>query len=361
MIFFLRRWFANRERLAFKLVNALIVALLLNVTFGVLFYFAERNAQEGLTLVDSLWWAMVTMTTVGYGDFFATTWVGRFLVSYPCFILGIGIIGYLLGVVAEGMIDRLSRKRKGFMKIKHTGHIIICNCPHTDKVLRIADELRFHDSKLPIVVVADNLEENPSEFVEKNIDFVRGRPVVETIMLQANIIESSGIIILARDPCDPACDAESYATGSIVEQIGDDAGKELRTVVEVINPKNERMMTRARIDGLVMADGLSDRLLVQELLTPGSQNVFSQLLTTTEGSEIYTIDSSHDSGKFIDLQIEVLRFSDDVQIIGIVRQGSVMLNPGRSTEIEPGDRYIALARNRSCIDSFKTQLSEIKL
>lgn len=359
MIFFLRKWLAHRDRLPFKVVNALLAALLLNVLFGVLFYLAEKDAQEGLTLVDSLWWAMVTMTTVGYGDYFATTWAGRFLVSYPCFILGIGIIGYLLGVVAEGMIDRLSRKRKGLMKIKHSGHIIICNCPNEEKVLRIASELRFHTKDLPIVVITDAFEETPAAFVENNVDFVHGRPVAENILHQANLTESAGVIILARNARDPASDAESYATGSIIEQMGDDAGKELKTVVELINPSNQRMMSRARTDGMVMAEGLADRLLVQELLTPGSQNVFAQLLTTTEGSEIYTIEAPKAGGAFVDQQIAVLKQAEDVQLIGIVRQKEVMLNPGRSVIVQEGDRYIALARNRHCMDAFKSQLSQI--
>lgn len=361
MIFLLRKWFANCDQLGIKLVNALLAALALNLLFGSLFYWAEKGAQDGLTLVDSLWWAMVTMTTVGYGDLYATTWVGRFLVSYPCFIIGIGIIGYLLGVVAEGMIDRLSRKRKGLMTIKHTDHVLICNCPTEEKVRRIAAELRFHTPELPVVVVSDDLEETPAGFVEDKIDFVRGSPVVENTLRQANVTEASGIIVLARDPRDPACDAETYATGSIVEQLGDDAGRELKTVVELIDPRNERMMARARTDGMVMAEGLSDRLLVQELLTPGSQNVFAQLLTTTEGSEIYTLDAPRTGVSFVDLQIAVLRESEDVQLIGLVRDRESLLNPARSVELREGDRLIALARNRQCIQSFQTLLPNLSV
>ena len=83
----------------------LIVAVLLNVVLGVLFYVAERGVQEGLTLVDSIWWAMVTMTTVGYGDFYAKTFIGRFLISYPCMLLGIGVFGYLVGIVANSLLN----------------------------------------------------------------------------------------------------------------------------------------------------------------------------------------------------------------------------------------------------------------
>ena len=54
-------------------------AVLLNVAFGLLFYLAERNVQD-ISITDALWWSMVTMTTVGYGDFYAQSAVGRFII-----------------------------------------------------------------------------------------------------------------------------------------------------------------------------------------------------------------------------------------------------------------------------------------
>lgn len=101
-----------------NVTRVILIAVILNLLFGVLFYFAERDVQEGLTLTDSIWWAMVTMTTVGYGDFYAQTAIGRYLISYPCMLLGIGIMGYLVGLVAEEMLERGSRKRKGLLEIK---------------------------------------------------------------------------------------------------------------------------------------------------------------------------------------------------------------------------------------------------
>ena len=64
--------------------------LLLSVLFAVGFYFAERRVNPELEFADAIWWAMVSLTTVGYGDYYAQTAVGRFLISFPAFILGIG-------------------------------------------------------------------------------------------------------------------------------------------------------------------------------------------------------------------------------------------------------------------------------
>ena len=117
-----------------------------------MFYLAERNTQSGLTLADGLWWAMVTMTTVGYGDYYAQTSVGRFLVSYPAMLVGIGLVGYLAGTVAETVIHRLSKRRKGLLAVKMRDHFVICNCPTTGKVLQLVDELRHHSEQFRLAV-----------------------------------------------------------------------------------------------------------------------------------------------------------------------------------------------------------------
>jgi voltage-gated potassium channel len=89
-------WISKRYLLQMKISRIFLTGFLLNFVFGFLFYFVEKTAQPELTVLDAMWWAMVTMTTVGYGDFYARTMPGRFLVSYPCMLVGIGMIGYLV-------------------------------------------------------------------------------------------------------------------------------------------------------------------------------------------------------------------------------------------------------------------------
>ena len=105
-----------------SIVKVVALLVILNFLFGALFYFVERDIQEGLTFSDAIWWAMVTMTTVGYGDFYAQTNLGRYLISYPCMLVGIGIIGYLISALAESMVERIGRYRRGFMAIKTKNH-----------------------------------------------------------------------------------------------------------------------------------------------------------------------------------------------------------------------------------------------
>ncbi|MDW5326724.1 ion transporter [Plantactinospora sp. KLBMP9567] len=64
----------------------------------------ESNIQS---YPEALWWGVVTITTVGYGDFYPTTVEGR-LVALGLMIGGIGLIGFVTGSLATWIVDRIS-------------------------------------------------------------------------------------------------------------------------------------------------------------------------------------------------------------------------------------------------------------
>ena len=56
------------------------------------------------------WWAVITMTTVGYGDIFPITWQGKIVASL-CAMSGLMVIGLLISIIVVSMIES-SRKRQ---------------------------------------------------------------------------------------------------------------------------------------------------------------------------------------------------------------------------------------------------------
>jgi voltage-gated potassium channel len=82
-----------------------LLVLLTAVGGAAAFEVAERHAQPDLSFGDSLWWAIVTMTTVGYGDFSPHTELGR-VVEVIVMLIGIGFIALLTGSIAERFLRR---------------------------------------------------------------------------------------------------------------------------------------------------------------------------------------------------------------------------------------------------------------
>jgi voltage-gated potassium channel len=90
----------------------LLVALLLVVNGAVAVYFYERHAAGSNihTLGNSLWWAMVTVTTVGYGDYYPVTVLGR-VASLFIMATGILTLAVVTAQVASSFMDQASRRR----------------------------------------------------------------------------------------------------------------------------------------------------------------------------------------------------------------------------------------------------------
>ncbi|MEC3919829.1 potassium channel family protein [Nocardia sp. CDC160] len=97
--------FQARMRLAvFVGVSSVLLVLLCSVAV----FDAERDAPGANihTLGEAAWWSVVSVTTVGYGDFHPVTVTGR-LVAVVLMTVGIGLISFTIGAVTSWVIDKL--------------------------------------------------------------------------------------------------------------------------------------------------------------------------------------------------------------------------------------------------------------
>lgn len=84
--------------------------LFLNLTTVV--YFFERHAPHGniKTVGNALWWAIVTLSTVGYGDFYPVTWQGRTAAAL-LMAVGFAVLATVTAQISSSFIDQAARAR----------------------------------------------------------------------------------------------------------------------------------------------------------------------------------------------------------------------------------------------------------
>lgn len=94
----------------FKIIVFLTTVITTVIIFGTLIYLIE-GPEHGFTSIPlSIYWAIVTMTTVGYGDIAPQTTLGQTLASI-IMIMGYGIIAVPTGIVSSEMISLKRRER----------------------------------------------------------------------------------------------------------------------------------------------------------------------------------------------------------------------------------------------------------
>ncbi len=84
--------------------------LFLNLT-AVVFFYEHRAPNANIrTVGNALWWAVVTLTTVGYGDFYPVTWQGRVAAALLMFV-GFAVLATVTAQISSLFIDQAARAR----------------------------------------------------------------------------------------------------------------------------------------------------------------------------------------------------------------------------------------------------------
>lgn len=112
-----------------ELVTTIFILLVLMLLASSLMYYAEHEAQPDTfsSMPAAMWWAVATLSTVGYGDVYPVTLFGKLLASAIA-VLGIGMFALPTGILGAAFVEEIQRTRSA---PKH--------CPHCGKELSDQD------------------------------------------------------------------------------------------------------------------------------------------------------------------------------------------------------------------------------
>lgn len=101
-----------------------------------LMYFAENEAQpeKFASIPDAIYWAVITLTTVGYGDLTPVTWPGRVIALCTAF-LGVCTVAILTGIVASAFANQMARRRVIFETELRKAFVNGMISPQEDQIL----------------------------------------------------------------------------------------------------------------------------------------------------------------------------------------------------------------------------------
>ena len=141
--------FINERKTLFA---ALYVMFILTLITSVAIYFTERHSNSGFaSLPDAIWWAVITLSTVGYGDVVPHTYLGK-LLGIIAAISGFGMFALPAGILANGFAKELTRLKES------VSWDIVANVPFfamlsEEEIFEIANKLRlrlFHKGDIVI-------------------------------------------------------------------------------------------------------------------------------------------------------------------------------------------------------------------
>lgn len=277
----------HRER-----VFALILAVVSLIFLGAA-GFALTEPGDGTWLVRlgrGAWWALVTLTTVGYGDVVPITTLGR-LVAAGIILGGVLSLSLITATVASVFIERKFRQERGLEPVKISQHILLLGWNEEGEAL-LDQLLKRLPPDIPLVLV----NREPPERMEALQDlhpakppiFLRGDFSREEILLKANVLQAFKAIILAeRQPEETAAqvDQRTLFTALTLKAMH----PKIRILAELLRSENRTYLERAGAEDVLIRGQYDSSLLAGAIASPGIFRIFTTLLTG-EGQGLWAVE-----------------------------------------------------------------------
>ena len=112
-----------------QIFSSLFIIIVLMIASSLGIYSAEHEAQPEAfnNAFSGMWWSISALLTVGYGDIYPITAVGR-IMGMIIALLGVGVVAIPTGIISAGFVERYSKeqnKDKHFTDIKELGEVLV--------------------------------------------------------------------------------------------------------------------------------------------------------------------------------------------------------------------------------------------
>jgi len=323
-----------------KLLGATWAIILLGATslFIADRYYATKGAAG---ILDAIYWAVVTIATVGYGDVVPNSAVAK-LLALVIILSGPALLSLLTASVASMLVQKKIREGEGLETIKDRDHLIICGWNENgDKVIDIL-LLQLKGTK-PKIILVNELEKEDIQSIQVNykesdIAFVRGDFVKEEVLARANLPRAKAAIVLADlsggRTLDKADERTIFATMAIKSM-----ASKVRTCAELIHGENKEHLLRANVDEIIVRGESSGALLATAAVSPGLADSVKSLINSQDPNKLWRVPvPSRFADKTFGELLPYFRDKFQALLVGVVREkGSIKLEDilsGDSTFID---------------------------
>ena len=298
------------------------------------------------SLGTSFYWGITTI--FGQGDSSYITSPGGWLVSWLLILFGVAMLGTITGALVAFVIDFLLKEGQGMGAAGYTDHIVICGWNSTARDL--VDELK-HDEYTAKIVLVHDADRNPAG---GDVYYVRGDATHSDDLDRAGIEHAMAAVVFPIDGSD-ASDMRSILIVMAIEAMA----PQVRTVVEVNNPRHEVHLKRANADEVLVTSQLASHLLARSALYPGLSSLVTDIVSGGEGAELYRVSLPAEyCGLTVDALSATMRRDHRATLLSINRGGHTFANPPAEFGLLEGDDAVVLAESLALLAPLRLERAE---
>jgi voltage-gated potassium channel len=310
----------------------LFIVLIVTSLFGAIIHLIEP--ENFPTIFDGIWWAMVTTSTVGFGDFVPTSVIGR-SVAILLILVGTGFVSTYFITLSTAAVTNQNAYIEGRRSYNGTKHIIIIGW--NERVKDTIHQIKGVNPPIDIILVDETLEKNP--FPSKHFHFIRGNPTNDDILTKAKAEEASTILITSDQSKDEIqADMCSVLTLLAVKGINPN----IYSIVEILTFNQVKNAERAGADEIIQTNKLSSFVMLNSLISHGMSDALLTILDQVKGSKLKYLDIAFDLVGRTFGECSGLLLQEKKLLIGIKRGNQTIVNPHLTTLIEKQDELLVI-------------------
>jgi voltage-gated potassium channel len=328
----------KQERIFFLAGGVLIMVLL-----GALGFALNENTGGGFgsRIGQGMWWAAVTITTVGYGDVVPRTLGGR-LVGVGLMLSGVILLSLTTATIASVFIERKIRRERGLDSISARDHIIIMGW-HNRGPQILKNLFSRIDRRTPVILInnlpPEQFETLKSEFGGCPLHYIRGDFTHEEVLLKADLRQARRAVILADrvdNPPREQVDQRTLLAALAIKSLN----PKVEVCAEILYQENRMHLERAHVEDIILRGEYDSALIASATESAGLFKVLQTLLSP-EGPNFYALEvPSRFQGGPLKVFADHLKAQSQALLIGLFTEG-------RRLKLED-----LLSGERSAIDEF---------
>lgn len=332
------------------------------ILFGALaLFFADRHyhTKGAGGLFDAIYWAVVTISTVGYGDIVPSTKVGK-IFALVIILSGPILLSLITASIASIFVERKIKEGKGLESVKDKDHILICGWNENgEKVIDgILSQSKGSPAKIVLVneLDRDEVQSIQYKYEEHGLRFVRGNFVKQDVLARANLVGAMAAIVLADvsggHVLEKADERTIFGTMAIKSM-----ASKVRTCAELINPDNREHLLRANVDEIIVRGESAGSMLSTAALSPGVVDSIKLLISHEAENKLWRISvpskfvgksfaeaAAFFRDKYGALLLAVLKERESIELKDILSEDSTVIDEFIKRKFEESGREFFGAR-----------------
>jgi voltage-gated potassium channel len=334
----------SRARIVFRLlahrlarIGPVFVGVFVTVVLTL--YFLERGAPDSkfASLADAFWFCVVTMSTVGYGDIFPVTAVGR-VITGMFILFTLGTVGLLITAISEAIMEVKRMEEHGLIGTRMKNHVIICGFNSMARAALI--ELLAANRNVALLCETTAEMEGARELarVTERLFVTHGEPSQEIFRDRLNGGEAEAVIVAMSD------DARNLIAALNIKVVNPRA----RLVVALQREELRATLVAGGVTYIASPNELSGRLVASAAFEPVVALLLEDLMSGSVGSsDRQQYEAGELGGRTVAEVRKVMTDLDGPLLVGLAKSDGaaykVLPNPRGDLRVDAQDYLIVIS------------------